>query len=123
MEALKLRNSSEVQSLVHDLKSPLTIAQGLVSLAEMMEKDELIQEYFKKISSSLISMNMMISEILYEDRYSPIMMEDLMKMVLAQVSILVPREMLDYEITCPRTVINGNKIRLSRAIINLITNA
>ena len=46
-----------------------------------------------------------------------------MKMVLAQVSILVPREMLDYEITCPRTVINGNKIRLSRAIINLITNA
>ena len=52
MEALKLRNSSEVQSLVHDLKSPLTIAQGLVSLAEMMEKDELIQEYFKKISSS-----------------------------------------------------------------------
>ena len=107
MEALKLRNSSEVQSLVHDLKSPLTIAQGLVSLAEMMEKDELIQEYFKKISSSLISMNMMISEILYEDRYSPIMMEDLMKMVLAQVSILVPREMLDYEITCPRTVING----------------
>ena len=46
MEALKLRNSSEVQSLVHDLKSPLTIAQGLVSLAEMMEKDELIQEHF-----------------------------------------------------------------------------
>lgn len=48
----------------------------------MMEKDELIQEYFKKISSSLISDEYDVSEILYEDRYSPIMMEDLMKMVL-----------------------------------------
>lgn len=123
IEALKLRNTSEVQSLVHDLKSPLTIAQGLVSLAEMMEKDELIQEYFRKISSSLISMNMMISEILYENRRSPMTVEELMKMVLAQVSILVPREMLEYSNTCPDTVIKGNKIRLSRAIINLITNA
>ena len=46
-----------------------------------------------------------------------------MKMVLAQVSIQVPREILEYEIGCPETVITGNKIRLSRAVINLITNA
>ncbi len=123
IEALKMRNSSEVQSLVHDLKTPLTIVQGLVSLAEMMEKDGLIQEYFKKISSSLTSMSMMISEILYENRHSPMKVEELMKMVLAQVSIQVPREMLEYEIGCPETVITGNKIRLSRAVINLITNA
>ena len=89
----------------------------------MMEKDGLIQEYFKKISASLTSMSMMISEILYENRHSPVKVEDLMKMVLAQVSIQVPREMLEYEIGCPETVITGNKIRLSRAVINLITNA
>lgn len=123
IEALKLRNTSEVQSLVHDLKTPLTIMQGLVSLAEMMEKDELIQEYFKKITSSLTSMNMMISEILYENRRSPMRVEELMKMVLAQVSIQIPKEVLEYENTCPETVIKGNKIRLSRAIINLLTNA
>lgn len=123
IEALKMRNYSEVQSLVHDLKSPLTTIQGLISLAEIMERDDLIQEYFKKISTSLTSMNMMISEILYENKKSPITTEALMSMVLAQVSILVPNEMLHYDNQCPDARLIGNKIRLSRAIINIITNA
>lgn len=123
IEALKMRNHSEVQSLVHDLKSPLTTVQGLISLAEIMEKDELLQEYFRKISASLNSMNMMISEILSERSRSLLTTQELMKMVLAQVSILVPNEMLTYENECPEAKIMGNRIRLSRAIINIITNA
>ncbi len=123
IEALKMRNSSEVQSLVHDLKSPLTTIQGLISLAEIMEKDALIREYFQKISSSLTSMNKMISEILYENRRTPLKTSELMGMVLAQISILVPNHMLSYENRCPDAVIRGNKIRLSRAVINLMTNA
>lgn len=123
IEALKMRNSSEVQSLVHDLKSPLTTIQGLISLAEIMEKDDLIREYFQKISSSLTSMNKMISEILYENRRTPLKTSELMGMVLAQISILVPNHMLSYENRCPDAVIRGNKIRLSRAVINLMTNA
>ena len=101
IEALKMRNSSEVQSLVHDLKSPLTTAEGLISLAEMMEKDELLKEYFRKISSSLRSMGLMISEILYENKKAPMEVGDLMRMVLAQVSILVPNEALKYVNACP----------------------
>lgn len=123
IEALKMRNHSEVQSLVHDLKSPLTTIQGLISLAEIMETDELIREYFKKISTSLTSMSLMISEILYENKKSLITTEELMAMVLAQVSILVPNEMLHYKNDCPDGTLMGNKIRLSRAIINIITNA
>ncbi len=123
IEALKMRNSSEVQSLVHDLKSPLTTAEGLISLAEMMEEDELLREYFQKISSSLRSMGLMISEILYENKKAPMEVGDLMHMVLAQVSIFVPNEALKYINTCPEAVIRGNKIRLSRAVVNLITNA
>lgn len=123
IEALKMRNHSEVQSLVHDLKSPLTTVQGLISLAEIMEKDELLQEYFRKISASLTSMSMMISEILYERSRSLLTTEELMKMVLAQVSILVPNEMLEYQNECSEAKIMGNRIRLSRAIINIITNA
>ena len=118
-----MRNASEVQSLVHDLKSPLTTAHGLASLAEMMEENALLKEYLQKISSSLTSMDMMISEILYENRRSEIQTAELMQIVLAQVSILVPKEMLTYENRCPEAVIMGNKIRLSRAIINLINNA
>lgn len=123
IEALKMRNFSEVQSLVHDLKSPLTTAEGLISLAEIMEKDELLKEYFQKISSSLRSMSMMISEILYENRKTPMEVGDLMHVVLAQISILVPNDMLKYINNCPEAIILGNKIRLSRAVVNLITNA
>lgn len=123
IEALKLRNHSEVQSLVHDLKSPLTTIQGLVSLSEIMETDDLIREYFKKISASLTSMSMMISEILYENKKSLFTTGELMKSVLAQVSIMVPNEMLDYRNECENAKIMGNRIRLSRAVINIITNA
>lgn len=123
IEALKMRNFSEVQSLVHDLKSPLTTIQGLVSLAEMMEKDSLIQEYFQKISSSLTTMSLMISEILYEKARTTITTSELMRMVLAQVSIRVPGDMLEYDNECPDAKIHGNQIRLSRAVINLINNA
>lgn len=123
IEALKMRNHSEVQSLVHDLKSPLTTIQGLISLAEIMESDSLIQEFFQKISTSLTSMSMMISEILYENKKSILSTQELMTMVLAQISILVPHQMLVYENRCPDAKLLGNKIRLSRAVINIITNA
>ena len=65
----------------------------------------------------------MISEILYENKKAPMEVGDLMHMVLAQVSIFVPNEALKYINTCPEAVIRGNKIRLSRAVVNLITNA
>lgn len=123
IEALRLRNSSEVQNLVHDLKSPLTTIQGLISLAEMMEQNGLIREYFQKISSSLTAMSMMISEILYENTRTLVKTSELMHTVLAQVSIVVPNERLIYENLCPDERILGNKIRLSRAVVNLITNA
>lgn len=123
IEALKMRNSSEVQNLVHDLKTPLTTIQGLISLSEMMEQNPLIQEYMKKISSSLTSMSMMISEILYENKWAPMKTSELMNTVLAQISILIPNDMLIYENHCPDALIQGNKIRLSRAVVNLMTNA
>ncbi len=123
IEALKMRSFSEVQSLVHDLKSPLTTIQGLISLAEMMEKDDLIREYFQKISSSLTTMNMMISEILYENVRTMLKTEELMQMVLAQISVSVPSGMLEYKNECPEALIWGNKIRLARAVINLLNNA
>ncbi len=123
IEALRLRNASEAQNLVHDLKSPLTTAQGLISLAEMMEENPLIREYFKKITMALENMSVMISEILYENTRAPLSTEDLMKTVLAQVSIRIPAKMIKYTNLCPKTEIYGNKIRLARAVINLVNNA
>ena len=123
LEALRMRNASEVQSLVHDLKSPLTTVQGLVSLADMMEENPRIREYFARISGALENMSNMISEILYENRKDPIVMEDLIRTVMAQVSIRIPAENLTCRNDCPEAEILGNKIRLTRALINLINNA
>ena len=123
IQALKMRNYSEVQSLVHDLKTPLTTIQGLISLVELMESEGSVHEYFEKISDSLSAMNMMISEILHEDRRSAVTTEELMRTVLAQVSITVPPGMIRYDNECPDAQILGNRIRLSRAVINVITNA
>lgn len=123
LETLKVRNFSEVQSLVHDLKSPLTTAQGLISLVEMMEQGTMVQEYFQKISSSLAIMGTMISEILYENARSRLETAELMRMVLAQVSVVIPSGVMDYTNHCPEAVIKGNRIRLSRAVINLLSNA
>ena len=118
-----MRSTTEAQSLVHDLKSPLTTVQGLISLAEMMEENPLIREYFAKITRALSNMSVMISEILYENRKKPLNMDDLFHDVLAQVSIMIPAEMIRYENECPEAQILGNRIRLVRAVINLINNA
>lgn len=123
LETLKVRNASEVQNLVHDLKSPLTAAQGLVSLAEMMEQNGQIKGYLGRISESLTTMSTMISEILYENVRSRLETEELMRMVLAQVSVVIPSGVLEFTNDCPEAVLMGNRIRLSRAIINLLANA
>lgn len=123
IQALEMRSHSEVQNLVHDLKTPLTTVQGLVSLAEMIEENPLIQEYYEKINISLSSMNLMISEILYEENKSVFSTEALLQTVLAHTSILVPPDMLEYKNSCPNARLLGNRIRLSRAIINTIENA
>ena len=123
MEAMRLRSLSEVQFLVHDLKTPLTTVQGLVSLSSMMEQDPLLREYLAKISDATTSMSEMISEILYEDRKGPVATEDLFRTVLAQASIHIAQEKIEYTNHCPQTLLNCNQIRLARAITNVLENA
>lgn len=123
IEALQLRSSSEVENLVHDLKSPLTTVQGLVSLLELMEEDEQVQEYLDKISCSADDMSEMISDILYEDRRQQYTTENIFKTIFSQVYVVVPRECIDFENNVPKMQMCVNKIRFSRAIINLLKNA
>ena len=123
MEALRLRSLSEVQFLVHDLKSPLTTVQGLVSLSSMMEQDPLLREYLGKITDATTAMSEMISEILYEDKKSPVSTEDLMRIVLAQASIHIAQEKIHYANRCPQVQIRCNALRLARAVNNVLENA
>lgn len=123
LEAVESRASQEVLHLVHDLKTPLTAVEGLVSLIQLKAEDTKVEEYCGKISEATGSMNNMVSEILYGNELVPCPMHEVLDYLLAacrQVPELGP-ELLwpEYRVVPILT----NRIRLTRAVINLIDNA
>ncbi|WP_028401300.1 sensor histidine kinase [Ectobacillus panaciterrae] len=124
LEALEDRSSKEVLNLVHDLKTPLTSIEGLISLIELRIQDGKNKDYCRNISASIRSMSEMISEILYESRKSWCSLKDLIDYVCASrlsgtntnVDIELPNKPENIQIWI-------NKIRLTRALVNLINNA
>ncbi|MEN6463111.1 MAG: HAMP domain-containing sensor histidine kinase [Syntrophomonas sp.] len=123
LEAQESRSGREVLHLVHDLKTPLASIEGLISLTELRWPDPKMQEYCQAIYGSTHSMSKMISEILYEDQKDWCTVKDLFDYIRAShfsgtnlsVDIDIQGE--------PQAKICINKIRMTRAIINLIDNA
>ncbi|MDR3539645.1 MAG: HAMP domain-containing sensor histidine kinase [Desulfosporosinus sp.] len=123
LAAQESRSGREVLYLVHDLKTPLSVIEGLVSLMELRWPDPKMQEYCQTIYGSIRSMSKMVSEILYEDRKYWCELQELIDYIRASrpnaTNIAV-----DIEIEGDsQSKIYINKIRVTRAIINLIDNA
>jgi len=123
IQILENRTYMELRNLVHDLKSPLTSVQALVGVIKLSTKDEKELCYLDKIESSIERMSSMISEILYEDKKSPISVAEMINFILSQISSSEYAHMVTTTISDPSLIINVNKIRLARAIINLLENA
>lgn len=123
LEAQESRSGREVLHLVHDLKTPLASIEGLVSLMGLRWTDPKLQEYCQAIEGSTHSMSQMISEILYEDQKDWCEVKDLIDYIRAShfsgTNLSVDIEMQGD----PHSNIFINKIRMTRAIINLIDNA
>jgi len=123
LEASESRSGREVLHLVHDLKTPLSVIEGLVSLMELRWPDPKMQEYCQTIYGSIHSMSKMVSEILYEDRKDWCELKELIDYIrasrLSGTNLSVDIE-LEGE---PQSSLYINKIRMTRAIINLIDNA
>ncbi|MCO1603037.1 sensor histidine kinase [Desulfosporosinus nitroreducens] len=123
LEANESRSGREVLHLVHDLKTPLATIEGLVSLMEIRWPDPKMREYCQTIYGSINSMSKMVSEILYEDRKNWCELKELIDYIrasrLSGTNLKVDIE-LEGE---PQSSLYINKIRLTRAIINLIDNA
>ncbi|RCW49842.1 MULTISPECIES: HAMP domain-containing sensor histidine kinase [unclassified Halanaerobium] len=122
LEAVKSRYFSEIKHLVHDLKTPLVTIQGLSGVIDMKIKDQKIHEYTEKINSSAEKMSQMISEILYEDKKRKISIEELFDFLKIQLAL---EEISDHvSFNYDKNIdIEANKVRLSRALINLIDNS
>ena len=120
------RTSLEMRHLVHDLKSPLTSAQALVSLLKMsFQQKNSAQEilYLEKIETSIERMSGMISELLDEKHCTALTVQELFDAVLAQASVSSYAPLIQVENDAPESIVSVNKIRFVRALVNLIENA
>lgn len=126
LRVLENRTYLELSHLVHDLKSPLTSAQALVGVVQMScETDGKKQEseYLKRVEVSIEKMSGMISEILYEDHTSRVSTGELFDSVLAQISVSEYSKLVTVENRIPEKYVQVNKIRFSRALVNLLENS
>ncbi len=126
MQDIENRTFREVKNLVHDLKSPLTSAQVLVSLVKnSLDKKSMNQEitYLGRVENSIDSMSNMISEILNEDVRFKVTTEELINFTLANISKSTVSTKIDYYNHVPDSFIEVNKITFTRALVNVIENA
>lgn len=123
MQTLEARTSQEIQSLVHDLKTPLTSIQALVSVSEMMVVDDKIGCYLSKINKSVDQLSLMISEILFEDKKRPITTDELFEDIFSHISTSTYADKIIFSNNCSNRLLSVNKIRFSRAIINTLNNS
>lgn len=122
LEAVKSRYFSEIKHLVHDLKTPLVTIQGLSGVIAMKIKNKKIQQYTEKISDSADKMSQMISEILYDNKKRKISLEELFDFLKIQLAIEEISEHISFQYN-KDLIIEANKVRLSRALINLVDNS
>jgi signal transduction histidine kinase len=120
------RTYQEMQHLVHDLKSPLTAIQNLVGVmqyccASPEQKKE--REYLVAMENLVSNMSQMISEILYQDSQTLLTTATLLGVVRSQVSVSSYAQQVIVENQAPDSQIRVNRIRMARAIINLLNNA
>ncbi|KJS21961.1 MAG: hypothetical protein VR72_07630 [Clostridiaceae bacterium BRH_c20a] len=113
----------ELHFLIHDLKSPLMTTAGLNSLIELKVKDPQVKEYCQKIGDSVEAVNDMISEFLHNEKRKVINVGELINFVRANVIVKNANPQVSIKIPPNLPQININRIRMARALINVIENA
>src|SRR5690606_33894091 len=119
---LEARSRAEMQRLVHDLKTPLTTVQGLLSLIAMTEDHTKTAEYVERVVQAVERMNHMISEILYPETRRRVSGGELVRMLHSHVSG-AHRSGVRLETTERLPDVEVNVVRTIRAMANLIQNA
>ena len=120
------RTYREMQYLVHDLKSPLTVVQTLVGVIKMeceMEERAEDLEYLTRIEGAVEQMSRMISEILYEEQATPETVKNLVDRALSQISVEEYAKYVHAQVEDPAIMVKVNRVLLPRALVNLIKNS
>ncbi|MDT8903025.1 sensor histidine kinase [Anaeroselena agilis] len=123
LRTLENRSLREVQSLVHDLKTPLTSIQGLAGVLTVTVADEPNRQYAARIVEASDKMSSMISELLRDDTRQVISSRELAEYAAAHVPGLSGLRSFCIEAVGLPPAVAVNKIKMSRAIVNLLENA
>lgn len=122
-KALQNRIYQEINSLVHDLKTPLVTIRGLNSLITSCKSGEKLEDYSERIENSVSKMSEMISSFLYEASRQRLKTTELISYIRAQLPLEDDTIKIDIEMDEELPEICTNKIRIARAIINILENA
>ena len=126
-EALRARMTREIQSLVHDLRRPLTSIQGLADVLASFSEELDTRVFAGKIAADAEHMDHMVSEILYENGRSQVDARELLNYAMSQASPFPWHRYVQTEFEEDETTetlqFDGNRIRISRALVNLMENA
>ena len=122
-KALESRIYQEVNSLVHDLKTPLVTIRGLNSLLISSGEQGKWQEYSVRIENSVAKMNEMISCFLYETSRQRLKATELISYIRAQLPLEDEKIKFSFVMDSELDDVYVNKIRVARAIINILENA
>ncbi len=125
MTVLEAKTFKELRRLTHDLKTPLTVIQGLTSVLQLMldQQGGQAAAICERINVAAENMNEMITDIVMQEKRQPLSVPELLTYTTAQVS---PKQgdcdiVLQLEENLPK--VSGNRVRLTRALANLLENA
>lgn len=126
-EEIQNRTYQEMQHLVHDLKSPLTVVQTLIGVfkfqCEQVPGSEETLSLLTRVENAVDNMSSMISEILYADHTSLTTVDKLVRRLSAQISIESYAPYIHIEAENPEAELLANSILFPRALANLIANS
>lgn len=124
VQVLENRSLREIRALVHDLKTPLTSIQGLAGVISISKDQDLTRQHADYISDMVDKMSTMVDEVLNDDSRQLIRAGDLASYAVAHVPELNDVTTGKFELTIKANpYVHINKIRISRALINVLQNA
>lgn len=122
-KVIENRIYQEINLLAHDLKTPLVTIRGLNSLITMTNEPSRLAVYSQRIEGAVVKMNEMVSSFLYGSSRQLVNPEDLINYIQAQIPMEDDKLRIDIAFDEPLPKILVNKVRVVRAIINILENA